>query len=111
MITPGNFESLGAFIPPHFEENDSSFAFSSGVLAFRPDPDRPETETTLSGSLFLTGHAQHQRVAEITIPKPVLSPLKRVVDLPRAEMLQPFADATHGIMQDLANTLNGSPNK
>ncbi|MEZ6032445.1 MAG: hypothetical protein R3C17_05105 [Planctomycetaceae bacterium] len=108
MLTPGNFEYLGAFLPPHFEENEKSFAYSSGVLAFRPNPDRPETETTLSGSLFLAGHAQHQRVAEITIPKPVLSPLKRTTDLPRAEMLQPFADVTHGIMQELADTLNGA---
>jgi hypothetical protein len=108
MLTPGNFEYLGAFLPPHFDENEKSFAYSSGVLAFRSNPDRRETETTLSGSLFLAGHAQHQRVAEITIPKPVLSPLKRATDLPRAEMLQPFADVTHGIMQDLADTLNGA---
>ena len=108
MITPGNFEYLGAFIPPHFEDNANSFAYSSGVLAFCPDPDRPETDTTLSGSLFLAGHSQHQRVAEISIPKPVLSSLKRASDLPRAEMLQPFADVTHGIMQDLADALNGS---
>jgi len=108
MITPGNFEYLGAFIPPHFEDNANSFAYSSGILAFRPDPDRPETDTTLSGSLFLAGHTQHQRVAEISIPKPVLSSLKRATDLPRAELLQPFADVTHGIMQDLADALNGS---
>ena len=43
MITPGNFEYMGAFIPPHFEDNVNSFAYSSGVLAFRPDPVRPET--------------------------------------------------------------------
>ena len=108
MITPGNFEYMGAFIPPHFEDNVNSFAYSSGVLAFRPDPERPETETTLSGSLILAGHSQHQRVAEISIPKPVLSSLKRASDLPRAQMLQPFADVTHGIMQDLADALNGS---
>ena len=103
MITPGNFEYLGAFIPPHFEDNEDSFAYSLGTLAFRANPDRPETATTLAGSLFLAGHSQQQRVAEISIPKPVLSPLKRAEDLPRAEMLQPFSDITHGIMQDLSD--------
>ena len=108
MITPGNFEYLGAFMPPHIEENENSFAYSSGVIAFRPDPDRPETETTLPGSLFLTGHSQHQRVSEISIPKPFLSRLKIADQLPRAEQLQPFADVTHGILNDMAATLNGS---
>ncbi|MFO1002661.1 MAG: hypothetical protein U0936_20215 [Planctomycetaceae bacterium] len=108
MITPGNFEYLGAFMPPHIEENENSFAYSSGVIAFRPDPERPETDTTLPGSLFLTGHSQHQRVAEISIPKPYLSRLKIADQLPRAEQLQPFADVTHGILNDMAATLNGS---
>ena len=108
MITPGNFEYLGAFIPPHFEDNLNSFAYSPGTLAFRADRDRPETETTLPGSLFLAGHAQQQRVAEISIPKPVLSTLKRAEDLPRAEMLQPFSDVTHGIMQGLSDALDGA---
>lgn len=108
MLTPGNFEYLGAFMPPHFEDNLNSFAYSSGVLAFRPDANRPETETTFSGSLFLTGHSLHQRVAEISIPKPFLSRLKRAEELPRADLLQPFADATHGKMRQLSNALDGS---
>ena len=108
MITPGNFEYLGAFIPPHFEDDEKSFAYSLGTLAFRADPERPETETTLPGSLFLAGHSQQQRVAEISIPKPVLSTLKRAEDLPRAEMLQPFADVTHGIMRALSEALDGA---
>ena len=108
MLTPGNFEYLGAFMPPHFEDDRNSFSYSSGVIAYRPDVNRPETETTFAGSLFLTGHSQHQRVAEISIPKPFLSRLKRAEELPRAEQLQPFADATHGIMRRLSNALDGS---
>lgn len=108
MLTPGNFGYLGAFLPPHIEDTESSFAYSAGMLAFRSNPDRTETETTLPGSLFITGHSQRQRVAEITIPKPFLSRLKRAEELPRAEILQPFADATHGIMQQMSHTLNGA---
>ncbi len=33
MITPGDFEYLGAFLPPHFEDNLNSFAYSPGTQA------------------------------------------------------------------------------
>jgi hypothetical protein len=109
MITPGNFEYLGAFLPPHLPDEESSFSHSSGVLAFHPDPTRPATETHLPGSLYLTGHMAGQQVAEISIPRPVLSKLKRADDLSRAELLQPLTDVTGGIMRRVSASLDGSP--
>ena len=100
MITPGNFEYLGAIRPPHSQQNDPSFAFGGWGIAYRPDGDSEGPDDGYPGSLFLLGHQNHQKIAEISIPSPVTSKLKRADDLPAAVILQPFDDITDGILEE-----------
>lgn len=101
MLTPGNFQYLGAFRPPHVQQNGSTFAWGGWALAFRPDGEPSGPDDGFPGSLFIVGHLRDQKVAEITIPAPVISRLKRADDLPVAEVLQPFDDVSDGIMDEM----------
>lgn len=101
MITPGNFEYRGAFRPPHVRLNGTTFAYGGWALAYRPDgdPDGPDDGTP--GSLYIVGHQAEQKVAEISIPAPFVSPHQEMDDLPVAEVLQPFEDLTGGILDEM----------
>lgn len=103
MITPGNFEYLGAIRPPHIQQNDTTFAYGGWALAYRADGDPSGPEDGFPGSLYMVGHQNHQKVVEISIPAPVNSRLKLADDLPVAEILQPFEDATDGILEEMTN--------
>lgn len=82
-LDPNDIHYLGAFrLPEDGEGNEDSFAYSGEALAFSPGGDGGQ------GSLFLTGHAWHTYVAEISIPEPGQS--QAVEDLPQARTLQPF---------------------
>ena len=48
-------------------------------------------------SLFLVGHIYDQLVAEISIPRPVISLHQSLDDLSVSELLQPFGDVTGGL--------------
>jgi hypothetical protein len=100
MITPGNFEYLGAFRPPHVQQNGTTFAYGGWGVAYRENGD-PNGTDDFPGSLFLVGHQNHQKVVEISIPSPVNSKLKLADDLPVAEILQPFEDVTDGILEEM----------
>lgn len=57
-----------------------------------------------SGSLFGSGDVHHNRVSEISIPVPVIPSsfdAAGVAQLPVAQFLQPFADLTGGIRQQV----------
>lgn len=124
MITPGNFEYLGAFRLPHGEFAGSAFAYGGWALAWRPPADTPSDQGSVSsegrlpaadhttadsaaparparlpGSLFIVGHREQQLVAEISIPEPVISRLSTLDQLREAEVLQPFADVTAGLLR------------
>ena len=100
MITPGNFEYLGAFRPPHVQQNGTTFAYGGWGVAYRENGD-PNGTDDFPGSLFLVGHQNHQKVVEISIPNPVNSKLKLADDLTVAEILQPFEDVTDGILEEM----------
>ncbi|MEM9589095.1 MAG: hypothetical protein AAGA03_17570, partial [Planctomycetota bacterium] len=57
-------------------------------------------ESRLPGSLFMVGHDHHQMVAELSIPRPVISHQRRIEDLPVATMRQSFADIFGGRVRD-----------
>ncbi len=84
-LDPAAIRYLGAFqLPPDGEGEETSFAYSGEALAYCDTGDGGR------GSLYLTGHNWHTRVAEISIPEPSLT---RDPDaLPQAALLQPFSD-------------------
>jgi hypothetical protein len=101
MITPGNFEYVGAFRAPQTGDNDSTFAYGGSGVAYNPEGDSSGPDDGHPGSLFLVGHQQQQRVAEISIPVPVNSKYKQIDDLPAASLLQPFSDITDGLLEEM----------
>ena len=103
MITPGNFEYLGAIRPPHIQQNETTFAYGGWALAYRADGDSKGPDDGFPGSLYMVGHRNHQKVVEINIPAPVHSKLKLADDLPVAEILQPFEDVTDGLLEEMTN--------
>ncbi len=101
MITPGNFEYVGAIRPPHIQQNGTSFAYGGWGIAYRADGDANGPNDGHPGSLFLVGHQNQQMVAEISIPAPLNLKYKRADNLPVAEILQPFDDITDGMLEDM----------
>jgi hypothetical protein len=103
MVTPGNFEYLGAFRPPIVHDMDSKFSYGGWAVAYRDggDPDGPDDG--FPGSIFIVGHRNEELVAEIAIPRPAISERKSLDDLPVCEVLQPFADITSGIRTKMTN--------
>ncbi len=101
MITPGNFEYVGAIRPPHIQQNGTTFAYGGWAVAYRPDGDPNGPDDGFPGSLFLLGHQEHQKVAELSIPAPVNSRMKRADDLPVMDILQPFSDITDGLLEEM----------
>jgi hypothetical protein len=103
MITPGNFEYLGAFRPPHVELNGVTFGYGGWGIAYREDGDPEGALDGFPGSLYLVGHQQHQQVAELSIPRPFVSRRRNADELPVAQVLQPFADITGGLQSSLTD--------
>ena len=97
MVTPGNFEYLGAFRPPHTDDAKTRFSYGGWAMAFHERGDTAGDADGYSGSLFLTGHRQEDLVAEISIPQPVIS--RSMDELPVASVLQPLSDITAGIRE------------
>lgn len=75
---------VGAFRVPEGGSGGDTFEYGGYSPAFN----------RASNSLFVVGHRQHQKTAEIAIPEIVAS--DNLSDLAVAEFLQPFADATQG---------------
>lgn len=101
MVTPGNFEYLGAFRPPHVATTDRSFSYGGWAMAYHDRGDAHGEADGCPGSLFLTGHRQQDLVAEISIPRPVISASHSMDKLPVAAVLQPLSDVTNGIRDDM----------
>ncbi|MCR9198594.1 MAG: hypothetical protein NXI04_08130 [Planctomycetaceae bacterium] len=97
LITPGNFEYLGGFRPEFGDGNGSRFGLGGWAIAYRADGDPSGPDDGHPGSLFLMGHEHQQLIAEINIPRPVVSPHRDINRIPEAKILQPFADITKGI--------------
>lgn len=97
MLTPGNFEYLGAFRPPHVQNPDATFSYGGWAMAYHDRGDEGGESDGHPGSLFLTGHRQQDLVAEISIPRPLISANHSMDELPEASVLQPLTDLTGGI--------------
>ncbi len=95
LLTPADFEYLGAFRLP--DEGEYGWNWSGFAATYSPGGDPQGPEDGFPGSIFALGHDQLQLVSEISIPVPVISPTKDLDDLNRATTLQPFADITGGM--------------
>jgi hypothetical protein len=100
LIRPGDLHYLGAFRLPS-GSGPSSWEYSGYAMAFNPAGDRSGPDDGFPGSLFVLGHDHHQMVAEITIPRPVVSRSDDLTRLDSATTLQPFADITGGRFGEL----------
>jgi len=98
QITSSDFTYLGAFKVPYGTIGDSRFGWGGNQLAFRSNGDPGGDTDGFPGSLFMVGHAQHQKVAEFSIPKPVISPTKNGAHLNTAVVIQGFTDITGGLL-------------
>ena len=56
MVTPGNFEYLGAFRPPHARIHETTFAYGGWAVAYRADGDPSGADDGTPGSLYIVGH-------------------------------------------------------
>jgi hypothetical protein len=81
-----NLVYQGAFRVPSGQFGRSVFDYGGTAPAYNP----------MNDSLFIVGHDWDQLVAEIKIPKIINS--TRLNDLSTATVLQPFADASQGLM-------------
>jgi len=85
LINPAGFEYLGAFALPE------SYSWGGEALAYNPDGDGGQTGSSdgTPGSLFVTNLNQPENglVGEVSIPSPVFSQSKNVVDLHQAAEL------------------------
>ncbi len=102
-VAPADFEYLGAFRLPRGGERPLTFEYGGNAMSFRPGGDPAGAPDGFTGSLFVTGHDRMpygelpdgSRVAEVTIPPPLLS--RNVEALPEAQLLQPLTDVTGGL--------------
>jgi hypothetical protein len=86
LIYANNLKHLGSFKVPSGEE----FSYGGSVITYNQASD----------SLFIVGHAHHQKVAEISIPEPIKS--TDVNQLNRATLLQAPIDITEGNRKKIA---------
>jgi hypothetical protein len=85
LLQQKNLQYVGAFrVPAGFFGSPHGFSFGGAPLTY--DPAR--------NSLFVGGHPNDYRIAEISIPTPVNS--AKLSDLPIADVRQPFGDPTEG---------------
>lgn len=101
MVTPGDFTYLGAFRLPHVDGQESRFAYGGHAITFCPTGDSDGEDDGFPGSIFMVGHKQHELVAEVDIPRPVVSSGKNMDDLAVARVVQPFTDITRGLRSRL----------
>lgn len=101
MVTPGDFTYLGAFRLPHVNGESSRFAYGGHAITFCPTGDADAADDGFPGSLYMVGHKQHELVAEVSIPKPVVSLDKNMDELTVASVVQPFTDITLGLRDRL----------
>ena len=91
LIQPGDLEYVGAFRLPGAEDG-MGWEYGGAAMTYYPDGDPDGPADGYPGSIFATGHDWYQRVSEISIPAPVISPGKNADDLSTATTLQDFQD-------------------
>ncbi len=106
LLAPEDFEYLGAFRLPGDSTPPKTFAYGGNAMTFNPEGD-PNGNDDTPGSLFVMGHDRlaygelpdGNQVAEINIPRPVIS--KNLADLETAEFIQDFQNVLAGEFTDL----------
>ncbi len=102
LVSPSDFEYLGAFRLPGGDERPQTFAYGGNAMTFNPDGDPAGAQDGFPGSLFITGHDRMpygdlpdgDQVAEVNIPLPIIS--RNVEELNMAEFLQDFHNVMAG---------------
>lgn len=80
-IAPDSIVYLGAFLLPDDGDTEQEmFSYGGEAICYN----------TANDSMFITGHNWHTFVAEITIPKPIIS--KEMTQMNKAEIINGFAD-------------------
>jgi len=102
VVSPADFEYLGAFRLPGGDERPQTFAYGGNAMTFDPQGDPRGAADGFPGSLFVSGHDRMPygdlpdggQIAEVSIPAPSLS--RDIAGLPQAEFLQNFQDVLAG---------------
>ena len=89
-LMPDNLVYQGAFSFPDGDE----WAYSGHALAWYPHGDPTGSEDGYPGSLYAAAHVHGGYIGEISIPAPAKT--EALIDLPKAEVIQPPADITGG---------------
>jgi hypothetical protein len=97
LVTSSDLTYVGSFLLPDATSNEDTFDYGGTAMAY--DPGR--------NGLFVVGHDWYQLDAEVSIPAPLAS--TDLAGLPVATWLQPFTDATDGLID--ATGVTGNPNK
>jgi hypothetical protein len=91
LIDPATVTYLGAFrLPSVSDGNYGTFDYSFAPIAYYPNGDPNGSGDGFPGSLFIAGHPYQAKIAEVSIPTPVVT--QSVDALPVATILQPFTD-------------------
>nr|NQU90582.1 right-handed parallel beta-helix repeat-containing protein [Bacteroidota bacterium] len=101
LLHSDNLSYCGAFRLPE-GSGGSNWNYSGSASTFFPDGDAGGPTDGYPGSIFAVGHDWYFDVSEINIPIPVISANKNLNDLNTAETMQPFADVTNGVFNDIA---------
>ncbi|XOV81017.1 MAG: hypothetical protein ACFHVJ_08705 [Aestuariibacter sp.] len=92
LLPEKDIRYIGAFrLPRDYDGQNSSWNFASSGLAFYPGGNPERNSDELPGSLYGTGHPHAPQLAEVSIPKPVIS--NNPHDLRRARRLQDFSES------------------
>jgi hypothetical protein len=96
LIYPSDFKYLGAFrLEEIWGPDNHTWEYSNGPLAYYPNGDPAGSADGFPGSLFMAGHVYSSLVAELSIPKPIIS--KSLNALPVAKTLQPMVSVTDSL--------------
>jgi hypothetical protein len=97
LFWPEDIVYKGAFkLPP--KVGDYKWGYGSGAMTYVPTGDPAGPNDGYPGSLYGVGSVVQNRVSEIAIPEPVISPTQDYNALNMAATLQPFSDITGGLL-------------
>ena len=90
-LSPEDFTYEGAFkLEEIWKPNYETWEYSNAPIAYYPTGDPNGSNDGYPGSLFVAGHVYRSLVAEMAVPKPVIS--KNIEQLNTAGFLQNFKD-------------------
>lgn len=84
---------LGAFRVP----SDSSSNYSWGWVNEHSLVYNPKNDSLISPSMKVGGNKNFAKITEFSIPVPIISSTKKLLDLPRAKTIHDWTDITQGL--------------